>query len=221
MMNVGQVRTTVVTVSGRRAAPRLVERRLDRFGDLDGVGVRGLGHGQRQRRLAVGARVARRRELDELDRAELAEGDRRRRGGGGGAASARRRRGRDAAGLGRPGRTAWRRDGRRKPTTRSSTVLDRVELAGRRDRHLRAIGGELAGRQGQVVRLQHAGDLRDVSPAAATFSGSSVTWTRGSRPPVRSAPATPSSEAISGTISSGRSRARRPGRSRRSPRSPR
>ncbi len=57
---------------------------LDRIGDLDRVGVRCLGDGQSQRRLAVRPSVAGDGDLVELDRAEVSEGDRlrcRRRGG--------------------------------------------------------------------------------------------------------------------------------------------
>ena len=56
----------------------------DGVGDQDGVGVRGLGDRQGQRGLAVGARVAGRRDALELDRAEVADRDRRRGGGRGG-----------------------------------------------------------------------------------------------------------------------------------------
>ena len=80
-------------------------------------------------------------------------------------------------------------------------LVDRGEAADGRHRDLRAVGRDLPGRDGQVVRLQHADDLLAGDPEAAILVGSRVTKMRSSRPPVRSARATPSSALISGTIS--------------------
>ncbi len=60
---------------------QLVETLLDALDHVDGVGVAGLGHGENQRGLAVELGVARRLDVHEIDRAQLAQAYRRRSAG--------------------------------------------------------------------------------------------------------------------------------------------
>ena len=145
----------------------LVEGGGHLLGDLDGVRVGRLGHGQRQGRLAVGPRVAGRRDAGELDRAEVADRDRRRGGGRDGRGRRRRggggvergggigRRGGRARCVGPPGTAGGRRDA----DDEVLDLLDALDLADRRDRDLRVVRGDLPGREGQVVRGEDARDL--------------------------------------------------------------
>ena len=159
--------------------------------DLDGVGGGRLGDGQRQRRVAVGAarsRSWRRRSISTVPTSPRLIG----------VGHGRRRRGRRAIAPGDGRRRAGscsRRRGSRSGRPRS-------KRADRRDRDARAVGRQLAGREGQVVRLQDA--RRSAGwrcPDAASLVGSRVTARRSSRPPARSTCATPSMPEISGTIS--------------------
>jgi hypothetical protein len=148
---------------------QLVELGGHRLGDLDGVRGRGLGHRQRQRRPAAllgrgGARVARGRDAGDLDHAEVADGDGLRHDRCG-----RRGRARVSGGAGIRG---CARRGLRRRRTRAGRdgggldahdqVADLVEAAirtDRRDRGLRPLALDLAGRDREVVRGQDAHDL--------------------------------------------------------------
>ena len=68
--------TTVTVSSPGCAAGGVVEDLLDSLRDLDGVRARRLGHRQRERRVAIRARVAGRGDVLELDSANVAELDR-------------------------------------------------------------------------------------------------------------------------------------------------
>ena len=149
----------------------------------DGVGVRGLRDRQRERRLAVGAGVAGRRDAGDLDRADVADRDRGGRGGDGSrgcgrATDAPGRTRRAAARRGRRGGPATRRGrtaGRRCPATRRCRrrprqlhaddhvldLVDALDAADRGHRDLRAVGRDLAGREGQVVGREDARDLAE------------------------------------------------------------
>ena len=81
LMKFDRSETTVIAHGVGVLLAELVELGRDGVGDLDGVGVRGLGDRQRHRGLAVGARVAGGRDALDVDRAEVADRDRRRAAG--------------------------------------------------------------------------------------------------------------------------------------------
>ena len=134
--------TVVTVISVGVAGGDLGQLGLDGVGDLDRVGVRGLGDGQRQRRLAVGPAVAGDGDLSSstVPRSSRVTGF----GAAGAAAAERCRCAGDVRGCAADGTPRSRRRALdlRRPM---------VEPADRRDRDLRPIGGQLAGRKGQVV----------------------------------------------------------------------